>query len=135
MKYIKKYEKIVEYDDIEISEGSYWIIYGSVYDAILILKKFKKLFPSDEYELDINRTINRLYKDKGRNIIGVYCYFSSYDFSYSLLKNEEDKIRIYNNWLKVDVYDFKGELKLVNHELVLDDSEKIMLDNINKFNI
>lgn len=135
MKYIKTYEKITEYDDIEISDGSYWIIYGSVYDVILILQKFKKLFPSDENELDINRSINRLYKDKKENIIGVYYYFSSYGVSYSLLKNEEDKIRIYNNHLKVNVYEFKGELKMIDNKLFLDDSEKIMFDNTIKFNI
>ena len=137
MKYIKKYEKINNSDDIEIIAGSYWIIYGDVSNIMSVISKFKKYFPSNDHEIELNRTINRIFRDKDINddIIGVYLYFSLFGFSYSILHNEDDKLRIYKNQLNANIYDFKGELKIDNNKLVLDDSEKIFLDNINKFNI
>ena len=88
-------------------------------------------------EIDANRAIHRLFSDikVGNNNFGIYLYFSSYGISYSILNDEDDKLNIYHNQLKAGIYDFKGELKIVNYELVLDDSEKLMLHNTNKFNI
>lgn len=135
MKYLKNFENVTNVDDIEISEGSYWIIYGSAYYIILVLEKFKKYLPSNDHEIDMNRMINNLYKYKDEKIIGIYLYFSVYGFSTSILSNEKNKQQVYNSQQYAKIYDFKGELKLTNYELFLDDSEKMMFDDIKKFNI
>lgn len=135
MKYLKKFETVTNVDDIEISEGSYWIIYGNIYNTILVLEKFKKYLPSDDHEIEINRITHYLYRYKDEKIIGIYLYFSVYGFSTSILSNEKNKQQVYNSQQYAKIYDFKGELKLTNYELFLDDSEKMMFDDIKKFNI
>lgn len=133
MKYLKYFE------NVKIKPISAWIIYGGKENIVTILQKIgKQLYcPCNAtviYEPDIiskTETMNSIHEtivrindcDLWFNNLGFILYYSQYGFSFSVVVDEnekEKKLKIVN----IDgTYEFKGELKIENDELVLDTIE------------
>lgn len=124
MKYLKTFENIQESLKklSKIKTNSSWVIYGDINIIIEILSKINIL----AIECNNSRTVERLLKEwkLKEEKIGIILYYSMYGFSFSIIKNHQnfiDRIKIGS------VYNFKGEIKLINNELYIDTLEKDMM--------
>lgn len=129
MKYLKTFENIQESLKklSKIKTNSSWIIYGDINIIIEILSKINILAiecNSRSGMLDL-LTVRLLMEWKSeKEKIGIILYYSMYGFSFSIIKNHQnfiDRIKISS------VYNFKGEIKLINNELYIDTLEKDMM--------
>ena len=130
MKYLKTFENIQESLKklSKIKTNSSWIIYGDINIIIEILSKINILaIECNSRPEPIDRlTVERLLKEwkSKEEKIGIILYYSMYGFSFSIIKNHQnfiDRIKIGS------VYNFRGEIKLINNELYIDTLEKDMM--------
>lgn len=131
MKYLKTFENIQESLKklSKIKTNSSWVIYGDINIIIEILSKINILAiecNNSRHEPIDRLTVERLLKEwkSKEEKIGIILYYSMYGFSFSIIKNHQnfiDRIKIGS------VYNFKGEIKLINNELYIDTLEKDMM--------
>jgi len=131
MKYLKTFENIQESLKklSKIKTNSSWIIYGDINTIMEVLSKINILAIecNNSRPEPIDRlTVERLLKEwkSKEEKIGIILYYSMYGFSFSIIKNHQnfiDRIKIGS------VYNFRGEIKLINNELYIDTLEKDMM--------
>ena len=114
----KIFEK-TRFDDL-FEEVSYYVIYGNLAVAIDVLKtineSIKNIFLSILIE-DLQRMV-----DFYINTICTFIYINRDGFQYYAFNSEKEKEKIINDPITLD-YKFKGEIKKVNGEIVIDKLE------------
>jgi len=135
MKYIKNFERLV---GINYGENVYWIIYGRAIDYIKVLEQIlRERINYNQYYTRIEMLIDLIMRNSQEfnNYQGIL--LSSYSERYNTpaidyrgFKDEKDKNR-YLSYYSENGWIFKGELKIVNGELVLDSFEV----DVKKYNL
>lgn len=138
IKKFKIFENVENYEKFELKKYSCWIIYGDMPDILKIIEKIDFLSDKEDFERDFNKAedlkrelkFQLLRDDKKYFSISIILYFGK-GFSYSLIRNTEDKERLLNAIMRSDTYKFEGEIKLIDDKLFLD---KIEIDAM-KYNL
>jgi len=129
MNHIRLFENFEDYQTeftpAQFKKFSCWYIDGNM---ITILNVIKKMNQIAKYEIDFKKIQFRLTNDEFTNSISGIIFYFGIGFSYSIV---EDKKKSLNIIEETDVYDYKGELKIIDDKLVLDTLE---LD-ANKYNL
>ena len=128
--------KIFE-NNIEFVNSSYWVIYGNKQNAIDILKK---IISKNNYSPSIIGRLKSMiismeeyiFKNIYKHSIGQFIVFQKNSYFEQLLfstfDDESEKIDFMNRHKN---FEFKGEIKLENDNLILDPLEA----DVNKYNL
>jgi len=130
MKYIKTYESY-----IPVEFGSAWMIYGSLDDITKVLLHMSISMRDEDLKNELSRIKFRMFSDyhliKNYPLyLGIILYYAR-GFSYSIIRDEKQKIRFINDINRANAYKLKGEIRLENGELVLD----TFIGDVNKYNL
>ena len=104
------------FENIEIKDKSYWVIYGDYNIVINIIEHLLAYFHSNNslYE-DLKLVIKSLKGYRYKDINGIFLYYSNdHKFSFGVFLSR------YNDKNKLKEYNLKGEIKLKNNKIVLD---------------
>lgn len=132
MKYLEKYKHLI----FKPKTNTFWFIKGDfseVYNTLLKITK-EYLFTKDsEKSYDMLKTILN-YKDV--ECIGFFIYYSTYGFSYSIIKDMNDMMNVYKSHTKAGVYKYIGDLKIVDDKQIqFDTHNKKFLEDTIKYNL
>ena len=127
----KLFENYETIEELTIEKFSYWMIYGSQSNCIKILHKLRLKLYNDECNLySIIEKIDKNIRDNTYpDIIGTIFCFQNESFVYGPVKTDFQKNEIIMSQLSN--YNFKGEIKEVDGEIVVDTLEVYT----NKYNL
>jgi len=138
MKHIKKIERVENIVGINYGEYLYWVIYGKPIDYIKVLQKIlKERTDHNQYYVKIETLIDLIMRNshlfneyQGLFIISYSKGYEAPSITYRGFSDENAK-NVYTSYYDNNGMTFKGELKIINNELVLDSFES----DVKKYNL
>jgi hypothetical protein len=109
-----------EFENIKLYTGSTYIIYGNLNDILKIFYDMYRLINDKTLMSEITVVISSIKKNINSyqypGTKGLYLLYSEYGLAYHVFQSEEDEYVCFLNYGNT----LKGELKIVNNEIVLD---------------
>lgn len=129
MRHVKQFDSF----DFELIRGTYFFIEGNNSKVKKILKKLKKSLDINDV-IDLDNMIHRIDKDALHSkSIGFFIYYSSYGFSFSIIKDVDEMINKYNSIKESKIYEYIGELEIINDKIIFNNNN--FLKNLDKYNL
>jgi hypothetical protein len=119
------------FENVKLYNGSTYIIYGNLNDILSFLYDMYMLIDDENLKPEITAVISAIknninsYQYPGTK--GMYLLYSEYSLAYHVFQSEEEEDVCFLNYGNA----LKGELKIVNNEIVLD----TLKVDANKYNL